>query len=61
MPDALIKGGEQGLTTLIDESFVDKRPSQRFIEAYRNVEHALERDRVGERRYWDLFEAHGWL
>ncbi len=57
MTDALIKGGEQGPTTLIDKSFVDSRPYQTFIEAYRNVEQALERDRVGERRYWDPFEA----
>ena len=57
MTDALIKGGVQGPSILLDKSYVDSRPYQTYIEAYRNVEQALERDRVGERRYWDPFEA----
>ena len=53
--DVVIRGGEQGPTTLIDKSFVDSRPFQTYLEAYRNVEQALERDRAGVGGYWGPF------
>lgn len=55
MSDYLIKAGAQGPTTLIDKSFTDSRPYQAFLEAYRNVEQALDRDRRGQGLYWGPF------
>lgn len=57
MSDVLIKGGELGPTILIDKAFSDSRPYQTYLEAYRNVEQALDRDRRGARRYWAALEA----
>ena len=38
-------------------SSLGQAPVMRQIASHGNVEQALERDRVGERRYWDPFEA----
>lgn len=51
MSDYLIKAGVQGPTSLIDKSFASAVAYQTYLEAIRNVEQALERDKQGEGRY----------
>lgn len=55
MSDYLIKAGVQGPTSLIDKSFSSAVAYQTYLEALRNVEQALERDRQGDGRYWGPF------
>lgn len=55
MSDYLIKAGVQGPTSLIDKSFASAVAYQTYLEAIRNVEQALERDKQGEGRYWGPF------
>ncbi len=55
MSDYLIRAGVQGPTSLIDKSFSSAVAYQTYLEAIRNVEQALERDKNGEGRYWGPF------